>query len=549
MAEELEQVLCTFQGCRLGFNSVSEMQHHKANADRHSYCMKCDLDFPSQQTLHLHKIMSDRHFACPECCLELRSEAGLEVHMRNNHHEGHEVACMGCGCKYKSASAVIKHIEDKDCPVLTLPDKARDGANYDLHGAASVLTMGRDSPGPQSPPSDTSSEDPDTDGGVLLDLSTPRMEGKRPARDTNDATIPHDNWPELGAPMTPVKGKAGSSSTESPGGVLLDDIFGTSMRHNNPFSSPHGATEQSSEAGPSGSSLAVQEAGPSHHVAPVRCRAAAHRKIQGVNPDSFWNHEKRRYYCNCGSSFLYITTFEYHLTMEDETINDCPRCFKRFRTLAALVAHMEARYSKCAFRVTTGQIEQELSEVTRGFANIPRMIGDETEPGEIAFDVSSQPEHNTPGSSDEDAASLSGDDVSSNAVAVSSNADDVSSNADDVSSDAEAVSLNAGPIPSNADDVSSNAETVSSKAVAVSSNAPLSSNADDVSSNAETVSSNAGPVSSNADNVSSNAEAVSSGAGVVSSNVGAVSSNMESLVDDLEGLVFPDKHEEDEEEL
>lgn len=83
MAEEREGILCTFQGCRLSFSSVSEMQHHKANADRHSYCMKCDLDFQSQQTLHLHKIMSDRHFACPECCLELRSEAGLEVHMRN----------------------------------------------------------------------------------------------------------------------------------------------------------------------------------------------------------------------------------------------------------------------------------------------------------------------------------------------------------------------------------------------------------------------------------------------------------------------------------
>lgn len=83
MAEEVEGVLCTFKSCRLRFDSVSEMQHHKSNADKHSYCMKCDLDFQSQQTLHLHKIMSDRHFACPECCLELRSEAGLEVHMRN----------------------------------------------------------------------------------------------------------------------------------------------------------------------------------------------------------------------------------------------------------------------------------------------------------------------------------------------------------------------------------------------------------------------------------------------------------------------------------
>jgi methyl-accepting chemotaxis protein len=88
------------------------------------------------------------------------------------------------------------------------------------------------------------------------------------------------------------------------------------------------------------------------------------------------------------------------------------------------------------------------------------MIGDETQPGEIAFDVSSQPEHNTPGASDEDAASLSGDDVSSIAVAVSSNADDVSSNADDVSSDAEAVSSDAGVVSSNVEAVLSNVESL-----------------------------------------------------------------------------------------
>ncbi|KAJ5497326.1 hypothetical protein N7463_009313 [Penicillium fimorum] len=528
MAEELEEVLCTFQGCRLSFKSVSEMQHHKANADRHSYCMKCDLDFPSQQTLHLHKIMSDRHFACPECCLELRSEAGLEVHMRNNHHEGREVACMGCGWKYKSASAVIKHIEDKECPVLSLPDRVREGAKCDLHGTASVLTIGRDSPGPQSPPSETSSEDHDADGGVLLDLSTPRMEGKRPGRDSSEPTISHNNWPELGAPMTPVKGKAASSTTDSPGGILIDDIFGASMRHDGPFPSPRGATEKLGEAGPSRSNLAAQAAGPSGYAHPIRCRATDHRKIQGVDPESFWNTEKGRYYCNCGSSFLFITTFEYHLTMEDETINDCPRCFKRFRTLAALVAHMEARYSKCAFRVTIGQIEQELSEVTRGFARIPQMIGDEMEPGEIVFDASSQPEHNTPGSSDEEVASLSEGNVSSNPVAVSSSGDDVSS----------------GPvaISSNGDDVSSNAEAVSSN------RAEVSSNADVVSSIAEALSSNAAAMCSNAGVVSPIAAVVSSNIGVVSPIPAARSSSSESLVDDLEGLVFPKTRNEDEEE-
>ncbi|KAJ5200558.1 Zinc finger C2H2 [Penicillium cf. griseofulvum] len=486
MTEELENVRCTFQSCRLIFKSVSEMQHHKANADRHSYCMKCDLDFQSQQTLHLHKIMSDRHFACPECCLELRSEAGLEVHMRNNHHEGRQVACMGCGSKYKSASAVIKHIEDKECPVLSLPDKTREGANCDLHGTASVLTMGRDSPGPQSPPSDSSSEDQDTDGGVLLDLSTPRMEGKRPVRGSSDATISRIDWPELGASMTSVQGKAESTITESTGGIPIDDVLSTSMRHDSPFLSSHEAAEQLGEAGPSGSSLTVRKAGLSSYGRPILCRATVHRKIQGVDPESFWNAEKGHYYCNCGSSFLFVTTFEYHLTMEDETINDCPRCFKRFRTLAALVAHMEARYSKCAFRVTAGQIEQELSEVTRGFADIPPMIGDEMEPGEIAFDVSSQPEYNTPGSSLAEIASLSADDVSSNPAAVSSYEDDISTFQE--------------------------------------------------------------VVSSQEDDVSSNAEAVSSNGGVVSPIPGAYSSHVESLVDGFEGLVFSDTHDEDEDE-
>ncbi|KXG47890.1 Zinc finger, C2H2 [Penicillium griseofulvum] len=434
------------------------MQHHKSNADRHSYCMKCDLDFPSQQTLHLHKIMSDRHFACPECCLELRSEPGLEVHMRNNHHEGRQVACMGCGSQYKSASAVIKHIEDKECPILSLPDKTRKGPNYD-RGTASVLSMGRDSPGP---PSDDSSEDQDSDGGVLLDVSTPRMEGKRPVRDSNDATTSRDDWPELGVPMTSVQGQAESITTESTGGIVIDDVFSASMRH--------GATEQLGQAGPSGSALTIRKAGASGYGRP--CRASAHHKIQGMDPERFWNADKGRYYCNCGASFLFLATFKYHLTMKDDDINE---------TFAALVAHMEARYSKCAFRVTAGQIEQELSEVTRGLADISPMIGDEMEPGEVASDVSSQPEHNSPGPSLADVASLSADDVSSNPEAVSSYEDDLFQEG----------------------------------------------------------------VSSHEDEVSSKAEAVSSNGDVASPVPGDYSSHVESLADDLEGLVFSDTHDEE----
>lgn len=59
---------------------------------------------------------------------------------------------------------------------------------------------------------------------------------------------------------------------------------------------------------------------------------------------------------------------------------------------------MEARWSKCAVRVCTGQIEQELSEVTQGLADIPRHYT-ESELDALDIEMSSQPGRNSPGSS------------------------------------------------------------------------------------------------------------------------------------------------------
>lgn len=77
-----EKVRCTYTACNLLFDSNDEMQSHKASADKHHYCMKCDMDFMNQALLHLHKVMSEHHFACLECELELRSEAGLRYHVK-----------------------------------------------------------------------------------------------------------------------------------------------------------------------------------------------------------------------------------------------------------------------------------------------------------------------------------------------------------------------------------------------------------------------------------------------------------------------------------
>ncbi|KAJ5782515.1 hypothetical protein N7457_004289, partial [Penicillium paradoxum] len=477
MAEE-RVIPCTFESCQLAFNSTSDMQHHKANADGHSYCMKCDLDFPNHQALHLHKIISDRHFACPECCLELRSEAGLEVHMRNNHHEDREVACVGCGCKYKSAAAVVKHIEDKECPVLSLPDRIRDGVNFDIR-AGSLLAMGRVSPAPHVSRAEDSSEDEDTDGGVPLNLPCADVKGKRPSRGTDEDSLPCDEWPDLAAPSTPWKGKPESTSTDSPGGVLLDDLVDIPVSRSGPFPLPSASSPQ----GP--------QAGPSNYASFSRQRNTIHGHVQGVNPEHFWNAEKGRYYCNCGASFLYVATFEYHLTMEDETINDCPRCFKRFVSLAALVAHMEARWSKCAVRATTAQMEQELSEITQGLADIPRLYT-ESELGAIDVDMSSQPEHNSPGSSFAEA-------VSSIDEPISSDEREIRSYVEFSSTHAEFGSSYPEPIYSSSDP---------------------------------------GAVSFHVEFDSTHVEARSS----------QVRSVAESLAEDLRGLVFPTSQYEDEEE-
>lgn len=79
----------------------------------------------------------------------------------------------------------------------------------------------------------------------------------------------------------------------------------------------------------------------------------------------------------------------------DDPFCRCPRCGKRFKTHAALVAHVEAPFSKCAVRVSPAQVEDELGAITRGFAELKG-------PDRLAIDdfedimASSQPSH--PGS-------------------------------------------------------------------------------------------------------------------------------------------------------
>ncbi|KAJ5295639.1 hypothetical protein N7508_010460 [Penicillium antarcticum] len=108
--------------------------------------------------------------------------------------------------------------------------------------------------------------------------------------------------------------------------------------------------------------------------------------LRNVDPQEFWNLEKGRFVCNCGVSFLTAREFSTHIILDDGgTIKDCPRCFKRFEKLAALVAHVEEPQSKCAI-FADDHIDDEINEIPRGFATF-RSHHDELDMDESLIDM------------------------------------------------------------------------------------------------------------------------------------------------------------------
>ncbi|CAG7930238.1 unnamed protein product [Penicillium olsonii] len=350
------RVGCTYSTCGRFFKSTEEMQSHKANADKHYYCTKCDMDFVNHALLHLHKVMSEHHFACLECDMELRSNAGLQHHVKLTHSQGKDVSCLGCDRKYKSAAAVMKHIEENKCPVLSLPDRITHDTT--LEGAAGkvFLTLGL-GPSHTRRPGDIS--DDDSDGGVAVNS---KRRTSRPAT-AHQFNADLEDWPKLGS-VGASRAKPSSISTESTGGAplgftrsLLDDDIPMMCRIKS--SSPP-AEDEDPTAFDAEDEFSDEE----------DPRPNAHATDTIISPTDFWDPVRERYVCNCKAVFANLSSFASHIAAEDDSILDCPRCGKRFKTRVAHVAHVEAPFSKCAVRASSAVLDQELSDITRGFAEI-----------------------------------------------------------------------------------------------------------------------------------------------------------------------------------
>lgn len=223
------RVPCTYAGCNFAFNTVQEMRKHKTNYPNHDYCSKCDEDFEDEERLLLHKIKSDDHVVCPVCGLDFKSEGGRDSHIRQVskptahcrstipglllrsvwgfsfqfHRAEQSLVCCGCKAVFKSASGLMRHIEEHECSQITPVRLLREQSKKLL--IKEILSNG---PRENLPIVPDPTDFDDIDGGVKLNqvelrnreamLNQPRFGEDDPtARVSTFLALKH--WPALGA--------------------------------------------------------------------------------------------------------------------------------------------------------------------------------------------------------------------------------------------------------------------------------------------------------------------------------------------------------------
>ncbi|PYI21030.1 hypothetical protein BO99DRAFT_441788 [Aspergillus violaceofuscus CBS 115571] len=374
---EPTRVSCTYAKCGKHFPSKRDMDIHKIT--EHEYCERCDEDFPDEERLLLHKITSVKHIVCPVCGLEFRSSGGRDVHIRQNHRAEQTIKCRGCTTTFKSASALMQHIESNGC--RRIPRERLLQQQETRLMIAEILDGDR----PIRP------EDIDNDdGGVMLDGS-PLKSPVSPKRGSKNKT------PEAGSPTrTPPSPSAGMAALDSPcPRHQLQEQQGIP-------SSPSNMTEKSMATAMSRLSLNEADADASDRALvplptateleqdqtmewslfgkPVASAGEILQKITpGWDSSKFLNMCRTRYVCHCRVSYKRVEDFETHIIeeMRDKKPLGCPRCFRNFKRSSDLVAHMETGSTRCS--VASGSAyHQVLDQLTGGVVRVAGTLQDGT---------------------------------------------------------------------------------------------------------------------------------------------------------------------------
>lgn len=217
-----------------------------------------------------------------------------------NHRAEQELVCHGCKDFFKSASGLMRHIEDNECSVISQTRLLQEKTKKLMIKEA--LKAGEGTPMPVVPdPTDLD----DIDGGVKVDrLNTINREAMmhqpKPGQDdptaSVDAMLGLKHWPKL-----PEKGNA------APGELMSFSDAGSPSKDRKQGSS---TVSEANQQHPSRGGLfsgGLPEAGETLRLLDGKWDAT-----------KFFNSFTGKYVCICDSSFATMKEFEHHVLMKSK---------------------------------------------------------------------------------------------------------------------------------------------------------------------------------------------------------------------------------------
>lgn len=178
---ESDKISCTYEGCYQVFDTVESMKKHKHRADDNIhafYCKQCDEDCEDDVDELIHKIQSRKHIVCPVCGKDFQSEGGRDRHVGINHKTKQRLECPAkCKTIFDSAAALMGHIENNKCKVITRDDFLKRRAEQQIERDALEELQG--SVGQHLTQITSVGSDPDSNNGGISLLDNERAHLER----------------------------------------------------------------------------------------------------------------------------------------------------------------------------------------------------------------------------------------------------------------------------------------------------------------------------------------------------------------------------------
>ncbi|KAL4807592.1 hypothetical protein BDV18DRAFT_103522 [Aspergillus unguis] len=363
----ISRIRCTYPNCNYWFTSDKAMKGHKASFPEHDYCSKCDMDFKNEDQFLIHKIKSKKHIVCPICGTDFGSEGGRDRHIRQFHRSTQNLTCFGCKSTFRSASGLMRHIEEGECVEISQDRLLYEQSKKLMRKEALELSMGS---GGQS----LVDLDDEPEGGVQLSGMALRDKNReamanQPGQmggNENTYSLIDDHWPKLSENLTGLEDAMSDlmdfspSDTKDKGKKKEDSGWKGKGR-------VHSAGSEGGSDAASGATARISAA----VIGPPDTGVALGKIYKDWDVNNFIDPFTGDYVCPCGRRCNTKEGFEKHVLLKSQGARrmQCPGCLKIFKSTAALISHWESPTIKCD--VSDGDLyAQIMDEVSGGMIQI-----------------------------------------------------------------------------------------------------------------------------------------------------------------------------------